>query len=458
MNVTRDRKRQKGFVLMFSGLMLTFIIIPTVGLAIDVGVVYAIKAKLQTAVDGAALAAARGLSRGLTLSSQDAAAAATAQRFFQANVYNGYLGMSNPQAQITFPPAPPKTKIIDITAEVQAPTYFMRILGVNSLRVTAVGSATRRDVNIVMVVDRSNSLDTAGACDDLRESAKAFVEAFVDGRDRIGLITFGTSYRVDFAPAMNFRTANPNVITHINNLNCAGWTNSAAAYWEGYQRLRAINEPGTLNVLLFFTDGQPNTITLDLEVIPGRCGGNNTLRRGVLAPGNAGSGLYQIIASTAPPVPDPDTTVASSMSGCAAASNPSNVESDLRMRTGTSNEVDVNGNSFNGYKTPVRRSSGRIRINDEETIENIGINALDNAAQRVRSESATNGLEVVTYCIGLGGPGQAEDRLLQRIANVPESDIYDPTKPRGMYIYAENASQLQMAFASLASDILRISR
>jgi Flp pilus assembly protein TadG len=454
----RDKNKQKGFVLLFSGLMLTFIVIPTVGLAIDVGVIYAIKAKLQTAVDGAALSAARGLSRGLSLDSQEAAAAATAQRFFSANVQNGYMGLHNPSAQIQFPPAPPKTKIVDVTGRADAPTYFMRLLGVNSMRITAVGSATRRDVNIVMVMDRSDSLDQSNSCIPLKEAAKSFVNTFVDGRDRIGLITFGTSYRVEFAPAMNFMTASTNVITHINNINCAGWTNSAAAYWEGYQRLLAINEPGTLNVILFFTDGQPNTVTVNLEVIPGRCGTNTSDKTGVLAPGNSGSGLYRIIAPNAPPVPDPDTTVITGATGCAFVSNPSAVENDLRMKTGSSNEVDINGNSFVGYKTPINRSSGRIRINDTTTITNMGINALDNAAQRVRTLSAANGLDVVTYCIGLGGPGAAEDILLQRVANVPESPIYDSSKPRGMYVYAENAAQLQMAFASLASDILRISK
>lgn len=461
MKLFNDRKKQKGFVLMFSGLMLTFVIIPTVGLAIDVGVVYAIKAKLQTAVDGAALAAARGLSRGSTMGSQEAAAAETAQRFFQANLNDGYLGLHGAQAQTTFPPAPAKTKIVDITAEVQAPTYFMKILGVNSLKITAIGSATRRDVNIVMVLDRSQSLDNSGSCDDLREAAKSFVQTFVDGRDRIGLVTFGASYRTDFAPAMNFQTAGTNVITHINNINCAGWTNAAAAYWEGYLKLRDINEPGTLNVILFFTDGQPNTVTVNLEVIPGRCGGSTTDRRGVLTPSNSGSGLYRILAPNAPPIPDPDEVVATGstgMTGCAAASSPSTVENDLRMKLGASNEVDINGNSFISYKTPIRRSSSRIRINDQETIQNMGINALDNAAQRVRTESAANGLEVVTYCIGLGGPGAAEDTLMRRISNVTQSNIYDSTKPRGMYILADNASQLQMAFASLASDILRISR
>ena len=57
-------------------------IIPAVGLAIDVGYVYAIKSKLQAAVDGAALAAARGLSLGQSTASQTASAKQNAVNWF----------------------------------------------------------------------------------------------------------------------------------------------------------------------------------------------------------------------------------------------------------------------------------------------------------------------------------------------------------------------------------------
>ena len=50
--------------------MLLMIVIPVLGLAIDAGVVFMIKAKLQASVDGAALASARGLSEALDLTSQ----------------------------------------------------------------------------------------------------------------------------------------------------------------------------------------------------------------------------------------------------------------------------------------------------------------------------------------------------------------------------------------------------
>ena len=59
--VSSRRRNQRGVVTLLYTLMMLFIIIPMVGLAIDAGIIYTIKAKLQAAVDGASLAAARSL-------------------------------------------------------------------------------------------------------------------------------------------------------------------------------------------------------------------------------------------------------------------------------------------------------------------------------------------------------------------------------------------------------------
>jgi hypothetical protein len=84
---------------------------------------------------------------------------------------------------------------------------------------------------------------------------------------------------------------------------------------------------------------------------------------------------------------------------------------------------------------------------------NASINALDNAAQRIRQNV---NLAVVVYAIGLGGAGAAEDELLRRVSNDPLSPIYDNTKPLGFYVYAPTPSQLGEAFAKVASEILRL--
>ena len=62
------RKRRENGVALYLTTVMMVLIIPTIGLTIDSGMLYAIKCGLQGAVDGAALAAARGLSRGTSSS------------------------------------------------------------------------------------------------------------------------------------------------------------------------------------------------------------------------------------------------------------------------------------------------------------------------------------------------------------------------------------------------------
>jgi Flp pilus assembly protein TadG len=57
--------------------MLGTVLLPMVGLAIDGSILFMIKAKLQAAVDAAALAGGRSLSVGLDLASQTSSCTAT---------------------------------------------------------------------------------------------------------------------------------------------------------------------------------------------------------------------------------------------------------------------------------------------------------------------------------------------------------------------------------------------
>jgi len=280
------------------------------------------------------------------------------------------------------------------------------------------------------------------------------------------MITFGTTYRVDFAMANDFKSrSGVNLPTMIDNISCIGVTNSAAAYWLGYQQLVAINEPGTLNVILFFTDGKPNTLHMpNLQIKSTSSCSNKSDRNGVLAP--AGSqvwGIFKAIESQPPPAPNPDWVILSGTpgsSGCAYASNFASVTSDVvaLTKTGSANEVDVNGNSLTGYKTPLYRDgSGRLAL-DATTLTNAGINALVNAADNARANSVSLGLDVVTFAIGLGGPGAAEDEMMRRVANTYDSPAYNSARPVGTYVYAEDASQLDQVFSQVASDVLRISK
>src|ERR1700676_2126490 len=126
------RKGERGFVTLIWTCMMLFIIIPMVGLAIDAGVMYVIKSKLQTAVDGAALGAARSLSRGQDIPSQQTSATDTAKRYFHANFPNTWMGVTPVNdPTVTWPSAAPATDIINVQSAIDAPTWFMRIVGIN---------------------------------------------------------------------------------------------------------------------------------------------------------------------------------------------------------------------------------------------------------------------------------------------------------------------------------------
>ncbi|MDQ6706134.1 MAG: pilus assembly protein TadG-related protein, partial [Acidobacteriota bacterium] len=134
--------------------MVATVLIPIVGLAIDGTILFFVKTKLSAAVDAAALAGARSLSTGLDLPSQTAAAQATIQSFFNANYPAGFWGSTNATLATSITQTAYKTRTVDIQAHVDSPLYFMRILGQNTSRIAAHGQTTRRDVNVIMVVDR----------------------------------------------------------------------------------------------------------------------------------------------------------------------------------------------------------------------------------------------------------------------------------------------------------------
>src|SRR6202142_3488725 len=124
----RGRSRQKGISLRVAGLSLTFIV-PAVGLMIDVSVLYSVQARFQSAVDGAALAAARALNLGQSTSAQAAAAQSNAVNWFYANFPTGSWGttgtnMSTGTVSVFDDPNNAHVRDVTVTATTPGLTYF----------------------------------------------------------------------------------------------------------------------------------------------------------------------------------------------------------------------------------------------------------------------------------------------------------------------------------------------
>src|SRR5580692_12733810 len=162
---SRTPAHQRGATLILLTLALALLVIPLMGIAIDGTICYLVRVKLSQAVDAAALGGARSLSTGLTLASQSSSATATALSYLNANFPPGLMGATfsgTPSISITQNATMSRTVLVQATVVV--PLTFMRVAGFSTATISETAQSTRRDVNLMLVVDRSSSMQTAGVC------------------------------------------------------------------------------------------------------------------------------------------------------------------------------------------------------------------------------------------------------------------------------------------------------
>jgi Flp pilus assembly protein TadG len=482
------------------------------GLAVDASYFYTVRAKLSMACDAAALAAARSLSVGLSMAEQEASARARAQAFFDANFPNGNLNTGNRTSSVTVDETALRTRSVTVSASVTAPTYFMRLVGIPSVPIAALGKASRRDVNLMMVLDRSGSMQNSGACEPMKSAARSFVLRFAEGRDRLGMITYSTAWHYAYPLTKNFKTQSPTLDSVISTIACVGGTSTAMAISEASNYLNALNEPGALNIIMLFTDGIPTGLTAQFPVktetdtrygnqesrtvdgiyhnypststlysmLPSGCRdtANKTYpqagwapvdRIGVLV--SSGDGVnstgqtYGIIKPYASTMTAQDTSLdgpvgtPSSGQGCAFGSGTTdfNLMRYARRDIAYVPNFDLYNNRTDCcYRAISTFSSGpyagRIRPDRPSSVGAAATNAADNAARRIRQNLAN---PTIFYVIGLG---DVDSVLLRRIANDPSSPSYNRDEPTGLYVFAPDKTQLNQAFARIASEILRLAQ
>jgi Flp pilus assembly protein TadG len=301
---------RSGQAVIMITLMVSSFLIPMVGLAIDGGRGYLVKVKLSSAVDGASLAAGRlmGTPSGASVATQTAYTSATAQQYLAANFPTNFFGATlagngnvcvDPGTDNTDPchvgnggqVKTYKVRTVSVSATATMPTFFMRLLNMPTVTVSASGVAQRRDVRVVLVIDRSSSMSsfygTNGNCASppcIQTMLNNFVNSFsgageLGGRDEVGLVVFGgssivaypprnvandyTDYTKFTPPDNNFKTRSSTIINEIKSETNTG---TAEALYLAYMTLRADAATNTdlgskLNVIVLFTDGLPNGIT-----------------------------------------------------------------------------------------------------------------------------------------------------------------------------------------------------
>ena len=510
-------------MILFTFLMI-LVIVPTIGLAIDGSIVMWEKARLSTAVDAAALAAGRSLSAGQDLTSQTASARNMAQTYFNANFQPGQMGTTvvNGEPTITIAQTASATRTITIQANVNVPLYFLRLLGFTTASLQDSGQASRRDVNVMLVLDRSGSMDRSGSCKPMIAAAQSFTNVFVDGRDQLGLITFQTTGKVDYTPTTTFKSSSPSLSSVLGQLVCAGGTGSAEALSLAYQQIQNSGWLGALNVVVFFSDGWPNAITFDiapdgtdnrLPVITqdGINQGQTDQRYGWDAPGNKDKNgnpipdyntLYNPVPSScASPVPmvgvfmgyatttyDPkgytlgvlspssipinssagDTFTAINAQGCSFTDTSDYGNNSVRLGRQDVAYLpshDKYGNPTSSTLSPIGHNPFRpvdmFYYGGSLQIRPDTPSAIDDASF-VAADNAAYKIrydpKFSTVIYSIGLGSLVDNDFMERLANDPRASSYDSAKPAGQYYYAPSAAQLNTIFQQIASQVLRISQ
>src|SRR6185369_1467642 len=167
-----------------------------------------------------------------------------ASRVFKANFPDGFMGISPGQDPTTagnffasHVDAATGVNTVDITASVDLPTTFMKLANMNTVTVAATGEATRRMVDLSLVLDVSSSIGAQWA--EVSAAAAAFVNSFDAAHDRLSLLTFGDGAKV-LSPMPSSRGFDkPGLISKIPTAP-AGSTAMVEGLYRGWDELRSV--------------------------------------------------------------------------------------------------------------------------------------------------------------------------------------------------------------------------
>src|SRR4051812_31897884 len=227
---------EKGVALIYMAVLLTTLLLFS-GLALDGGRGYVVKAQLTKAVDGAALGAARNLNSGDPRGE--------AVRIFKANFPAGWFGTSSSTDPTSDPgffslATDPATGVntVTVTASAVLPTTFMRLGNFYDMTVTSSGAATRRMVDLSLILDVSSSIGSQWSV--VRDAVRTFVTSFDAAHDRMALLTFGNGATVLDAMPASRGFDKPKVVTDVPNTLPGGSTNMVEGLYRGWDELRSV--------------------------------------------------------------------------------------------------------------------------------------------------------------------------------------------------------------------------
>ena len=458
------KRAQGGQVLLLVALALAGLA-GAAGLALDAGMAYMVRAKLNAAVDAAVLAAARAVSQGGTEDQQRASAIRAAHDFFDANYPPAYLGGRAQLADpvLTFDGG---KVLVDAAATAQMPSRLLRVLGIDTLDISASAQTLRKDLDLALVIDTTGSMNTGSVPAQVRSNTKLFVSKFSQTLDRLALIqyAYGAEVLDPFAPsARGFDIAS--IDGHIDAFAFAGSTNSSEALWQARDQLNhAIQfaRRSSMRVIVFFSDGAPNSFASSFTFnSAAACTAAGTISTTDLVTADWPTGLRAA-----------DRISATAAGACWQNGALANPGAPVHIT-----ELGAWYNAHNPADDPALRefrivvNSPRVVTSDTSSKELAWRNvnrAARNLLEAMADKSRQEGIYVFTLGLGnqltvpAGPDGERGEDVLKCMANVadaPARCVQGGAGQRvGTYCHAADENELKPCFDKLASAILRITK
>jgi Flp pilus assembly protein TadG len=444
------------------------------GLAVDTGRAYIVKAQLSKAIDGAALGAARNMNSG------DPVAEAT--RIFNANFPAGYMGstlVGGPTVTVSTD-ASTGRNIVDVSGTATVPTTFMKLGMFDTVTVNASAEATRRMVDLSLVLDVSGSIGSKWPT--VRDAARTFVGSFDAAHDRVALMTFSNgSIVIDQMPSS--RGFNKTQVQNdVPSTLPGGSTLMVEGMYHGWDELRTVpsGQQSGLRIIVLFTDGASNGVP------------------GMYDASGIAKSLRTWDFPKSPTDPDSQTWDQPHIDGLYDTSsgntNPSySLTPTLWSSTQTLMQVPLlplttshTHHRSSGIPTSFQLQSATLKVNgmaqstrrglrnkdlptsrypaDVWNINNSARNVLEIIADAARSDTGDYPIRIYTIGMGylvrdqLGTMPEMPEDILKRIANDATSQDYNNTQAEGKYYFAQTAADVAPAFEGIQNEIIRLSK
>jgi Flp pilus assembly protein TadG len=452
------------------------------GLAVDTGRAYLVKAQLSKAVDGAALSAARNLNGGNPKGE--------AAKVFNANFPADFMGVTSvtdPNAALDFYEKHTIEEtglhVVTIKATATVPTTFMRLGSFNEVTVSSASEATRRLVDLSLVLDVSGSIGAAWPS--VRDAARSFIDAFDANGDRMALVTYSYGAKVLDPMPGGFGFDKAKLKADVPNALPGGTTSMAEGLYRGWDEVRAVanGQQAGLRVIVLFTDGSGNVFPGMLDASGNAKGvfsgdfpkvlpdpANNTTNTPSI------QGLYDTQTGGQSPnwlFTPPNWNSINTYAGLQYLPNTSAHTHHRSSGIPASFPLQSNSLKVNGVAQSTKRglrnynpAPGVGKYPAEVfNIRNAATNLTEIIADAARSD-VTGDHKIRIFTIGMGALvkmnlgtiPESSESVLMRVANDKKSPDYNSAQLEGKYYYAQTASDLGPVFAQLQNQIIRLSK